>query len=147
MSEYLIVGWRERIALPSLRIHQIKAKIDTGARTSVIHASDIKIFNVESKQMAQFKVHYSQGNISQTIIAASELIDERKVKNSGGKEELRPVIKTLVELGAVSWEIELTLTDRELMGFRMLLGRQALKNRVLVDPGKSFLLETKVAKL
>ena len=139
MSNYLIVGWREHVALPSLGIHQIKAKIDTGARTSVLHASDINIFSIESKRMIQFKIHPYQRDTKQTLTASSELIDKRKVRNSGGGEELRPVIKTLLELGSVSWEIELTLTDRELMGFRMLLGRQALKKHVLVDPGRSFL--------
>ncbi|MEH2423292.1 MAG: RimK/LysX family protein [Nostoc sp.] len=138
MSNYLIVGWREHVALPSLGIHQIKAKIDTGARTSVLYASDINIFSIESKQMIQFKIHPYQRDTKQTLTASSELVDERKVKNSGG-EELRLAIKTLLELGSVSWEIELTLTDRELMGFRMLLGRQALKKHVLVDPGRSFL--------
>lgn len=140
MSNYLIVGWREHLALPFFGIPLIKAKIDTGAKTSAIHAFDVELFSINSKNMVRFKLHPYQRDTRQTIIASSELIDKRYVRNSGGTEEMRPVIKTFIELGSRTWEVELTLTNRELMGFRMLLGRQALNNHVLIDPSKSFLL-------
>lgn len=134
-----IIGWREWIALPELGIPKIKAKIDTGARSSALHAFDIYTFEVDSKPRVRFKVHPKQRDTNQTVIAEAELIDERKVRSSSGQAELRPVILTEVNLMGKRWQIELTLTNRELMGFRMLLGRQALRGIFLINPGKSYL--------
>lgn len=134
-----IIGWREWIALPELGIPKIKAKIDTGARSSALHAFDIYTFEVDGKPRVRFKVHPKQRDTNQTIIAEAELIDERKVRSSSGQAELRPVILTEVNLMGKIWQIELTLTNRELMGFRMLLGRQALRGIFLINPGKSYL--------
>lgn len=134
-----IIGWREWIALPELGIPKIKAKIDTGARSSALHAFDIDTFEIDGKPRVRFKVHPKQRDTNQTIIAEAELIDERKVRSSSGQAELRPVILTEVNLMGKRWQIELTLTNRELMGFRMLLGRQAVRGMFLINPGKSYL--------
>ncbi len=134
-----IIGWREQVTLPELGISTIKAKIDTGARSSTLHAIDVEIFQDQEKKMVRFKVHPYQRNTRQTVTAVAELFDQRQVRNSGGHTQLRPVIQTTVELGGDRWLIELTLTNRDVMGFRMLLGRQAIRDRFLVDAGRSFL--------
>lgn len=133
------VGWRERVALPELGISDIKAKIDTGARSSALHAFDVETFERDGKEMVRFKVHPYQRDTHCTAIAQAEISDWREVRNSGGHAQLRPVIQTIVELGGRKWSIELTLTNRDVMGFRMLLGRQAVRRRFLVDAGRSFL--------
>lgn len=135
----LTIGWREWISLPHLGIMQIKAKIDTGARSSALHAFNIKIFKENDKHRVRFKVHPVQRDLINTVIAEADLLEWREVRNSGGKAELRPVIVTAVELMGKQWPIELTLTNRDAMGFRMLLGRQALKGRFLIDCEKSYL--------
>jgi len=134
-----IIGWREIIALPKLGISQIKVKIDTGARSSALHAFHIEKFQRHGKSMLRFQVHPYQRNNKQTVLAEAELLEYRQIRNSGGYAQLRPVILTEVELSGIEWQIELTLTNRDVMGFRMLLGREALRHRFLVDAGKSFL--------
>jgi len=134
-----MIGWREWVALPELGIATIKAKVDTGARSSALHAFDIDFFSRQGKRMVRFKVHPCQRDTQQTVAAEAELVDERGVRNSGGRLETRPVIRTTVELMGERWPIELTLTNRDAMGFRMLLGRQALRRRFLVHAGRSFL--------
>lgn len=134
-----IIGWRERLALPDLGIAEVKAKIDTGARSSALHAFDVETFAHEGKPMVRFKVHPYQRDTRRTVIAEAELLDQRLVRNSGGQTQLRPVIQTVVELDGYTFPIELTLTNRDMMGFRMLLGRQAVRKRFLVDAGRSFL--------
>ena len=134
-----MIGWREWLYLPDLEIASIKAKIDTGARSSALHAFDIKIFERQGRDLVRFKVHPHQHNDTDAIAAEAELLDIRDIRNSGGQEQFRPVIKTTVVLGEQRWPIELTLTNRDLMGFRMLLGRQAVRDRFLVNSGKSYL--------
>ena len=134
-----IIGWRENVTLPKLNIPFVKAKIDTGARSSALHAFNIKELELNGKKIIQFQVHPLQRDNRTTITTEAELLEYRKIRNSGGIAQLRPVIKTQVELGKQIWSIELSLTDRDVMGFRMLLGRQAVRNKFLVDPGKSFL--------
>ncbi|HEY9864472.1 MAG TPA: RimK/LysX family protein [Candidatus Obscuribacterales bacterium] len=138
-TELLTIGWREWVALPSLGIGEIKAKIDTGARSSSLHAFDIHILKLKDKQRVRFKVHPTQRDTINTVSAEVDLIEYRTVRNSGGHTELRPVILTDVELMGKQWLIELTLTNRDAMGFRMLLGRQAIKGRFLIDCHQSFL--------
>lgn len=142
MSDRLlpIIGWREWISLPELGIAKIKAKIDTGARSSALHAFDIQTFELDGKSRVRFQVHPEQRSTIETVTAEAEVIDWRKVRNSGGKAELRPVVLTEVELMGKRWEIEVTLTNRELMGFRMLLGRQAVRRQFLIDAEKSYLI-------
>ncbi len=139
LKQLPVIGWREIIALPELEIDRIKVKIDTGARSSALHAFHLKQFQHNGTEMIRFQVHPYQRNNHYTITAEAEILDWREVRNSGGHAQLRPVIETNVELGGKQWQIELTLTNRDVMGFRMLLGRQAIRRRFLVDAGGSFL--------
>lgn len=136
---HLIVGWREWLTLPELGIDSIKAKVDTGARTSTLHAFDIKIIRRGEQRWVKFKVHPWQRDTQREIEARALLIERRIVRSSSGQEEQRPVVRTMVEVMGHSWPIELTLTRRDVMGFRMLLGREAVRGYALVDPGGSFL--------
>ncbi len=136
----LMVGWREWLALPQLGIAQIKAKVDSGARTSALHAFAIKPFKHQNKHYIRFKIHPLQRCKDVTIDCAAEVQDIRWVTDSGGHKERRYVIKTILQLGETDWPIELTLTNRDSMSFRMLLGRTAMKKRVIVNPAASFLL-------
>lgn len=133
------VGWREWLALPALGIRAIKVKIDTGARSSALHAFDIELFERDNQPMVRFRVHPWQRNNEEEVSAEAPLAGQRLVRNSGGVETLRPVIMTDVELAGRRWPIELTLTSRDAMGFRMLLGREAVRRRFLVDPCRSYL--------
>ncbi|MBD2482853.1 MULTISPECIES: ATP-dependent zinc protease family protein [Planktothrix] len=146
-TKLLIIGWREWVALPDLGIGKIKAKIDTGARSSSLHAFDIEIVQTpgelsQGKQRVRFKVHPLQRDTINTVSAEVDLLEYRPVRNSGGQTELRPVILTDIELMGKRWLMELTLTNRDAMGFRMLLGRQALKRRFLIDCRQSFLSDS-----
>lgn len=134
-----IIGWREWVGLPDLGIDQIKVKVDTGARTSALHAIDLHYFEEEGRRMVRFRVHPYQRDFERTIEAAAEVVDMRKVRNSGGQAEMRPVIRTCILLMDKSWPVEITLSNRDVMGFRMLLGRQAVRRHFLIDPGRSSL--------
>ena len=135
----LIIGWREWVSLSDLGISKIKAKIDTGARTSALHAYDVHEYVDGNKNMVRFKVHPMQKDTLSVRLARAEVVDKRLVRDSGGKVTLRPVILTTMRMGDLKWEIELTLVNRDQMGFRMLLGRQALRGNLLVNPQKSYL--------
>lgn len=136
-----IIGWREWVAFPKLKIPEIKAKIDTGARSSAIHAYNIHVYrNKNGIRKVRFQVHPNQRDDQNIVICTAEVIDKRKVKSSSGHEEKRITILTPLLIGDFIWPIELTLTNRDEMGFRLLIGRKALGNRFLVDPKKSFLI-------
>ena len=132
------IGWREWLTLPDLGIEAIKAKVDTGARSSALHAFDVESFRAGEKEMVRFKVHPLQRDVETTVEAIAEVVDHRSVRSSHGEESLRPVIVTTVELLGQRFEVELTLVRRDTMGFRMLLGRQAIRRRFVVDPGCSY---------
>lgn len=134
-----LMGWREYLTLPALGIERIKVKVDTGARSSALHAFDIQQIERNGLIVVQFKVHPQQRSTTKTIQAEAPLLDQRLVKSSVGHAQLRPVIQTQVALGEQAWPIELTLTSRDQMGFRMLLGREAIRRRFWVDPGRSYL--------
>ena len=133
-----VIGWREWTSLPGLGIDRIKAKIDTGARSSALHAFGIERFERAGEQWVRFRVHPNQRSRYPTVIAEARLLEYRKVRNPGGRLEKRPTIRTPVHVGGEEWDIELTLTPRWGMGFRMLLGRQAVRRRFVVDSGRSF---------
>lgn len=137
-----VVGWREWVALPELRVARIKAKVDTGARTSALHAYDVEGFERDGGAWARFEVHPIQRSRASSVIVEAPLVDRRQVRSSSGSAEHRWVIRTALIMGEASWPIEVTLTRRDAMGFRMLLGRQALRRRTLVDPGRSWLAGT-----
>lgn len=136
--ELPVIGWREWVKLPSLGIERIKVKVDTGARTSSLHVLDLEEFTRRGKAWVRFKVHPIQRTTKQTIQSESPVLEYRSVRNSGGKASLRPVIVTNVLLLGNSWPVELTLANRDEMGFRMLLGREAIRQRFLVDSGGSY---------
>lgn len=138
----LQVGWREWVALPALGVGAIKAKVDTGARSSSLHAFGIREFVRDGRRMLSFTIHPLQRESHITIAAEAELLEYRHVRSSSGHHTRRPVILTPVELFGQRWEIELTLASRDEMGFRMLLGRQAVRRRFLVDPARSYLAGT-----
>jgi hypothetical protein len=134
-----VIGWREWVALPELGVPRIKVKVDTGARSSSLHAFDIQVYRRRGAPMVRFNIHPYQRDARATVHADAAMIDERMVRTSGGHETLRPVIVTGVELMGRTWPIEVTLVGRDEMGFRMLLGRQALRGQFMVDPGRSYL--------
>jgi len=139
-AQKTVIGWREWIALPDLAIPYIKAKVDTGAKTSALHAFYVESFERDGKPWVRFGVHPLQASLGQVIECEAPVKDVRRVTDSGGHAEMRPVIETTMVVQGEMRLIELTLTDRETMMFRMLLGRSALKRRFVVDSGKSFLL-------
>lgn len=134
-----VVGWREWIALPTLLVDHVKAKIDSGARTSAIHAFSIKTFTDHGAPHVSFVVHPVQRRRQPAVTCVAEIRDEREVMSSNGHRERRYVIEVDACLGGFTWPIELTLADRDPLGFRVLLGRQALRDRFLVDPNRSFI--------
>ncbi|MBL8645258.1 MAG: ATP-dependent zinc protease [Rhodospirillaceae bacterium] len=141
-----IVGWREWVRLPGLKVKKIKAKLDTGARTSALHAFRVTPFTRDGASYVRFYVHPIQRKSTPEIKCVALLIDTRAVTDSGGRREERPVIRTLLKIGKSQYPIELTLTNRDVMGFRMLLGRQALRRRYLVDPARAFVIRKKAKK-
>lgn len=126
------------MALPDLGAAAVKAKVDTGARSSSLHAYDVEILDRGDGARVRFTIHPRQRSVDDGVVAVAELIDQRWVRSSSGHRELRPVVRTTISLAGRSWEIELTLTNRDEMGFRMLLGREAVRDRFVVDPGRSF---------
>lgn len=140
-----IIGWREWIALPDLGLDAIHAKIDTGATTSALHADVREIVSRGGMQIVRFAVQSDARNRSVSDVVEAELLEYRRVKSSSGHYSRRPVVFTHVKLGLYVWPIELTLANRETMGMPMLLGRQSLKRRFLVDPAHSYLLSKRPA--
>jgi hypothetical protein len=134
-----VIGWREWVALPELGVESIKAKVDTGALSSSLHAFDLERYERDGVPMVRFAVHPRQRRGRPVVEVESPVLTERLVRNPGGREEVRPVIRTTVVWNGRTWEVDLNLTRRDEMGFRMLLGRQAVRRRFLVDPGKSFI--------
>lgn len=132
-----VIGWREWVALPALGIDSIKAKIDTGARTSALHAFALEVATDKGVRMARFGVHPIQHDRDTVIWCQAPVLDERSVRDSGGHQEWRFVVETALRMGQRQWPAELTLTGRDTMLFRMLVGRTALAD-VCVDPSISF---------
>ena len=141
----ITLGWREWVALPELGIGAIKAKVDTGARTSTLHAFEVDDYLDGGARRVRFRVHPLQKNETTIIDCDAAVVDQRRVTDSGGHRESRWIIVSDVELGGQRWPIELTLTARDNMLFRMLLGRTAIRGRAIVDPARSFLVGTPVS--
>jgi hypothetical protein len=141
-----VIGWREWVALPELKIDQIKCKVDTGAKTSALHAFFVEPFKKSGCEYVRFGMHPVQKNSDTEVICTSKVHDQREVTDSGGHREKRYVILTTIKLGQHNWQAEVTLTDRETMLFRMLLGRDAIKNQFIVNPARSYLIGKKRKK-
>jgi hypothetical protein len=136
----LIIGWREWVVLPELGIPAVKAKIDTGARTSALDTFTLETFKKGGKLKVRFGVHPIRRRPDIEIFCVADVVDQRLVSDSGGHRERRLVIRTPVRMGEMEWPIEITLTNRESMRFRMLIGRLALNERLLVDTDASYLM-------
>lgn len=142
-----IIGWREWLSIPDLDIPHIKAKVDTGARTSCLHTAGLELYkNEKGEERVKFQVHPNQNSTKQLIDCDWPVATQRSVRDSGGHEEIRPFINIPVTLGNHIWDIEFSLTNRDNMKFRMLLGRRAMENRFLVDPVGSYLSSTRPKK-
>jgi len=146
MSELNMLGWREWVSFPGLNIERIKAKVDTGARTSCLHAFKVEVFEKQGSLWVSFDIHPNQTNNMEVIRCEAPLKERRLVRDSGGHEELRCVIETEIKIGNENHTIEVTLTDRDTMKFRVLLGRTAIKGHYLVDSGSSYLQGKKKRK-
>lgn len=133
-----ISGWREWVSLPSLSIRSIKAKIDSGARSSCLHAFDIELVNRDSIEWVRFALHPIQRNDVNVVWCEAPVHDRRFVRSSNGEVSERVVIRTLLRIFGRTWPIDLTLHNRDAMGFRMLIGREAVRARFLIDSGGSY---------
>jgi len=142
-SEILTFGWREWVGLPDIGIRQIKAKVDTGARTSALHAFELRPYTEDGRNRIEFRIHPVQKDSDTVITCNADVLDTRTVTDSGGHKEDRYVIETTFRIGKHTWPIEITLTSRDDMMFRMLLGRTAIKHRAQVDPARSYLVGKK----
>jgi len=138
--DLITVGWREWAGLPELGIPRIKVKVDTGAKTSCLHAFSQERFTQAGVPWIRFGIHPLQQRTDIEIFTEAAIVDERMVSDSGGHRELRPIIKATIELGRLRFPTEFTLTNRDSMRFRVLLGRTAMAKRLLVDPAQSYLL-------
>jgi hypothetical protein len=137
-SELEFVGWRESVDLPMFKLINLKAKIDTGAKTSALHADEIEFITFKGKKYVRFAIENDEG-IKKYI--KSRFLEEREIKSSTGQKTIRPVVKTKIRMGKSEFEIEITLINRDLMGFKMLIGREALNGRFLINPARSYLLK------
>ncbi len=134
----LLIGWREWCALPNLNIPAIKVKIDTGARTSALHAFNIHATQRKGKKYVNFSVFPLQGNNKTIIHCEAPVVDERSIMSSNGHREHRYIITTEIKIAQQLWSIELSLSNRDPLKFRMLLGREALKNLAIIDPNRDY---------
>lgn len=140
-KEKTTIGWREEIAIPAFGIKATKVKVDTGARTSALHVTKLKIIKRGQTLFAEFYVHPNQDSSAPRVKNRYKIEGFRMVKSSNSISSKRPVVKTDIIIGSLRKEIEITLVNRDLMGFRMLLGRSALKGQFIVDVSKSYLLK------
>ena len=145
-GEILVVGWREWVNLPDLGLPAIKAKVDTGARTSTLHAFEVNPFTENGQQRVKFKIHPVQRNNDIVETCVADVVAERVVTDSGGHREQRFVIVSRLGIGPYSWPIEITLTSRDNMMFRMLIGRTAIRGIATVDPSVSYRVGKKPRK-
>ncbi|GAB1259151.1 ATP-dependent zinc protease family protein [Aurantivibrio plasticivorans] len=140
MKEKLIVGALEICDLPEIGISDLQIRVDTGAKTSSLHVDNLQKFKVKGRPWVRFDIHPNIHNVDAIIQCEAALHDVRTIKSSNGVSEERYVIQTPIKLGEDQWPIEITLTDRSDMSNLMLLGREGMKGRILVDPSRTFLL-------
>lgn len=141
-----IVGWREWVAFPDLGILGVKAKIDTGAKSSALHTHDYEIYeSPEGERRVRFHMHPLKNRKRLELECDTAVTGLREVKDSGGRQELRPFITTVVRMGDLEWTIDLSLTNRESMKFRLLIGRSAIRGRFAVDVSRSYLIGKSLA--
>ena len=134
-----VLGWREWVTLADWDVAHLKAKVDTGARTSSLHAFDLEWFQQGATPWVRFEIHPWQRSTDDAIVAEAPVVSTRDIKSSSGVVDHRPVVRTTLAIGGHAVDAEITLTLRDEMGFRMLVGREAIRNRFLVDPGVSYL--------
>ena len=139
MHDSVTVGWREYLTLPELGLPRIRTKVDTGARSSALHATNIERFDRNGETWVRFATQPNRRS-DDAFVCEALMLDERWITDSGGHRALRPVIKTTLEMAGQQWPIEVSLGPRDTMKFRMLLGRTAMRGRLTVDPACSFLL-------
>ena len=142
-DKLLTFGWREWVSLPDLGIAMIKAKIDTGARTSALHAFEVRPYSEDGRDRVEFRMHPLQKDNETVVTCVADVLDIRTVTDSGGHKEERFAIRTMLSIGAHSWSIDATLTSRDDMLFRMLLGRTAIKGHAHVNPARSYIVGKK----
>ena len=133
------VGWREWISLPEIGIIAMQCKVDTGAKTSALHAFKVDSFERDEQLWVRFSVHLDENDLSKIQVCEAKVVDQRSVTDSGGNISQRFFIETLLGIGESHYPIQVSLTDRDTMKFNMLLGRTALrKGHFIVDPSKSY---------
>jgi len=143
MREKLIIGSLENCNLPDIGIRNLQMRVDTGARTSALHVDNLKKIIKEGRPWVAFDIHPNVHDVDEIIHCESPLHDIRTIKSSNGSSEERYIIKTAFEVVGQKWNIEISLSDRSDMSNLMLFGRQGMKDRVLVDPSRSFILESR----
>ena len=134
------IGWRERVSFPDFEVFGVKAKIDSGAQTSSIHAFRPRFSQKNEVEWVSFEIHPRRRSRKDAVRVKAKVKTRRRIRSSNGKSELRPVIETTMTLGGETFVAELTLANRHLMAYRMILGRSAMRGRFTIDPGKSYLL-------
>ncbi|QLE87438.1 ATP-dependent zinc protease [Shewanella sp. Scap07] len=141
-SNRMIIGNLETCHLPDLGIHDLHVRVDTGAKTSALHVDNLRQLKVNGKPYVEFDLHPDVYNLEQTVRCQAQLHDSRRIKSSNGEVEQRCVIQTTIQLGEQKWLIEITLSNRKDMSYLMLLGRQAMGERVYVDPSATYLVSS-----
>lgn len=138
-SDKIIIGKEEWCSLPSLKIESIKVRVDTGAKTSAVHAFNIVPFKKDDARWVRYEVHPIEGDEFTTVQCESRIVGKRRVKSTNGESDVRYIVAATLSIAEHLWDIEISLANRDTMGYRMLLGRQAMAGKVLVDPQASFL--------
>ena len=142
-----LVGWREWLSLPEFGVEAIKAKVDTGARSSALHTHEFEVYETaDGETRVRFVLHPVRGSKEVEVEGDASVVDFAEVKDSGGHVERRPFVETMARLGDREWPVIVNLTNRESMKFRMLLGRTAIRGHFLVDSGRSYLQSRALAE-